>query len=76
MKENINKGLDRRQFLGALGALAFNACAPTQEFDPRISITLKDILSQFHNSILALAFTDQRARTGGVAGTKQIDECS
>lgn len=39
MKEKINKGLDRRQFLGALGALALNACAPAQEFDPIISIT-------------------------------------
>lgn len=75
MKEKINKGLDRRQFLGALGVLALNACAPAQEFDPRISITLQNILSQFHNSISELAFENELTQTGGVAGTKQIDNC-
>ena len=75
MKEKINKGLDRRQFLGALGALALNACAPAVEFDPRISLTLKNIILQFHNSISELAFNNNLTVTGGVAGTKQINDC-
>ena len=75
MNKKTNTGLDRRQFLGALGALTVQACAPAQEFDPRISTTLENILSQFHNSISELAFAKELAQSGGVAGTKQIDNC-